>query len=164
VEVCEGCGAIVQEEIHRRETWSTLKAQNDQRRKSILEKAEQDNQRKEIARNIADLSEPERHSFAIFSLSRIGIPAVEPLIETMRDDPDPDARYGAARTLGVIGDKKAIPHLTAALSDSDPAVRYCAIESLDAMNAVGEDVENLITDKFKWVRERARKALDSQTS
>jgi hypothetical protein len=164
VEFCEGCGTNIQEEIHRREAWNDTKAKNDQRRKSILEKAEQDDQRREIARNIADLSEPERHSFAIFSLSRIGLPAVEPLIETMLEDPDPDARYAAARALGLIGDKKAIPHLTAALFDPDPAVRYCAIEALDAMGAVSEEVEKLTKDKFKWVRERARKALDSQVS
>lgn len=75
----------------------------------------------EIARHIADLSEPERHSFATFSLSRIGSAAVEPLIETMHEDADPDARYGAARTLGMIGDAKAIPFLIKALSDPDPA-------------------------------------------
>ncbi len=162
--ICEGCGTDIQEEIHRREAWRSLKAQNDQRRKSMLEKVEQDDEKREIARNIADLCEPERHSFAIFSLSRIGLPAVEPLIKTMREDPDPDARYAAARTLGLIGDEKALPHLTAALSDPDPAVRYCAIEALDAMNVIGEEIKKLTKDKFKWVRERARKALDSQTS
>ena len=163
VEFCEGCGTNIQEEILRREAWLSVKAHNDQRRKTILKNMEQDEQRMEIARHIADLSEPERHSFATFGLSQIGSAAVEPLIEAMREDADPDARYGAARTLGMIGDAKAIPFLIKALSDPDPAVRYCAIESLDAMNTIGAEIEELTKDKYKWVRARALQALNSNT-
>lgn len=164
LEFCEGCGANIQEEILRREAWRNVKAHNDRRRKAILQKMEQDEQRMEIARHIADLSEPERHSFATFSLSRIGSAAVEPLIETISEDDDPDARYAAARTLGMIGDTKAIPALIRALSDPDPAVRYCAIEALDAMNSISEEIENLTKDKYTWVCERALEALNSQNA
>ncbi len=164
MEFCEGCGANIQEEIMRRESWHSLKEKNDQRRKSLLVKMERDEQQNEIVRHIADLSEPERHSIAIFCLCRIGDPAVNPLIETMRQDSDPDARYASARALGMIGNSKAIPFLVEALSDPDPTVRYCAIESLDTMNARCKEIEELTRDKYKWVRKRAQEALDSQNA
>jgi HEAT repeat protein len=86
---------------------------------------------------------------------------LEPLQETLRADLDPDARYGAARALGMLGDDRAIPTLIEALSDPEPAVRYWAIDALVILGAVGsgETIRDLYHDPFKWVRERAKQAL-----
>lgn len=159
---CTSCGVDIQEEILRREAWQGLKKLNDERRKVALAKAEQDEQKNEINRLLADLDEPSRHAFAIFSLCQIGSAAVEPLIETMRADTDPDARYAAARALGLIADPKAIPAVTAALNDPEPAVRYCAVEALAPLKATSARtaVKRLLSDKYLWVRERAQKTLD----
>lgn len=111
---------------------------------------------------LADLDEPERHSFAIFCLCQIGSAAVEPLIETLREDADPDARYASARALGMIGDPRTIPSLIAALSDPEPAVRYCAVAALTALKATSArtEIQKLVKDKYLWVCERAHKALE----
>jgi HEAT repeat protein len=161
-ETCEGCGTNIQEEILRRQAWHGLKKINDERRKAALAKAEQDEQKNEINRLLADLDEPSRHAFAIFSLCQIGSAAVEPLIETLHADLDPDARYAAARALGMIADPKAIPAITAALTDPEPAVRYCAVEALAPLRATAAQaqIKKLLADKYQWVRERAQKTLD----
>jgi hypothetical protein len=161
-ETCEGCGTNIQEEILRRQAWHGLKKINDERRKAALAKAEQDEQKNEINRLLADLDEPSHHAFAIFSLCQIGSAAVEPLIETLHADLDPDARYAAARALGLIADPKAIPAITAALTDPEPAVRYCAVEALAPLRATAAQaqIKKLLADKYQWVRERAQKTLD----
>lgn len=161
-EYCQGCGVNIQEEILRREAWHGLKKLHDEKRKLFLAQAEQDGQKRELERLLADLDEPSRHAFAIFSLCQFGSTAVEPLIETLRADPDPDARYAAARALGMIGDPKAIPAVTAALTDPEPAVRYCAVEALAPLKAESArgEIRNLLKDKYQWVRERAQKTLD----
>jgi hypothetical protein len=161
-EYCLGCGVNVPDEILRREAWQGLKKLNDEKRKLALAKAEQDEQKQEINRLLSDLDEPDRHAFAIFSLCQIGSAAVEPLIETMRADTDPDARYAAARALGLIADPRAIPAVTAALTDPEPAVRYCAVEALSPLKATSARaaIKKLLTDKYLWVRERAQKTLD----
>lgn len=161
-EYCQNCGVDIQEEILRREAWYGLKKVNDERRKAALVQATQTEQRSEINRLLSDLDEPSRHAFAIFSLCQIGSAAVEPLIETMRQDTDPDARYASARALGMIGDPKAIPAVTAALTDPEPAVRYCAVEALSALKATSAraEIKKLLADKYLWVRERAQKTLD----
>jgi uncharacterized Zn finger protein (UPF0148 family) len=158
---CQRCGANIQDELLRRATWRDLKKQYDRRRKDALVKALEEDQRAELERLLAELDEPERHAFAIFYLCQQGEAAFEPLLETLRHDQDPDARYGAARALGMMDDSKAIPDLVAALSDEEPAVRYWAIDSLVLLNAIGatEAIRELEKDAFKWVRERAKSSL-----
>jgi HEAT repeat protein len=58
-----------------------------------------------------DLDEPANHPFAVYCLNQLGSEAVEPLMNLLRTDDDPDARFGAAHALGGIGDPKAIPAL-----------------------------------------------------
>ena len=157
---CQRCGANIQKELQRRASWRDLKKQYDRRRKDTLVKALEEDQRAELERLLAELDEPERHAFAIFYLCQQGEAAFEPLLETLRSDPDPDARYGAARALGMMDDSEAIPTLVMALSDEEPAVRYWAIDSLVLLNAVDTSgaIRELEQDPFKWVRERASRA------
>jgi HEAT repeat protein len=60
---------------------------------------------------------------AIGTMVKIGEPAVEPLIEALRDDPRGTVRSGAAKALGVIGDERAVDSLVAALEDENALVR-----------------------------------------
>jgi phage FluMu protein Com len=158
---CERCGVNIQEELQRRESWMEQKKMHDRMRKEALVQALEDEQRIELQRLLTELDEPERHAFAIFYLCQHGEAALEPLLETLRADPDPDARYGAARTLAMMGDERAIPTLIEALSDQEPAVRYWAIDALVTLGAVDsrEAIHDLSHDPFTWVRERAKKAL-----
>ena len=55
---------------------------------------------------------------AIYRLHQFGANAVEALINHLSDD-DPDARFGAAQTLGLIGEQQAIQPLIRALADSE---------------------------------------------
>lgn len=160
--VCTHCGANIREERNRRESWLGLKKQHDRRRREILAQIVVDEQQNEINRLLADLDEPERHPFAIFYLCKLGEAAVDPLINTLRHDLDPDARYASARALGMIGKPQAIPSLTEALSDPEPAVRYYAIDSLVSLKAINsrDAIECLVNDSFKWVYQRAAHALD----
>ncbi len=159
--ICTHCGASIHAELKRREDWLEIKKQHDQRRKTILAQVAAEGQKNEIQRLLADLDEPERHSFAIFYLCKNGEAAVAPLIETLRGDNDPDARYGSARALGMIGNSRAIPALKNALSDPEPAVRYYAIESLVTLKAVDarSEIERLIEDELQWVCQHAEKAV-----
>jgi phage FluMu protein Com len=158
---CERCGVNIQEELQRRESWMDLKKEQDRIRKDALVQALMNDQGIELQRLLSELDEPERHAFAIFYLCQHGEAALEPLQETLRADLDPDARYGAARALGMLGDDRAIPTLIEALSDPEPAVRYWAIDALVILGAVGsgETIRDLYHDPFKWVRERAKQAL-----
>ena len=73
----------------------------------------------------------------------------------------PDARFGAAHTLGLIGDRKAIPGLIRALKDSEPAVRYWAADALGklrAEEAIGPLAE-LLHDNHKRIKDHAAEAL-----
>jgi HEAT repeat protein len=81
-------------------------------------------------------SEPRRAAKAMTALTKIGEPAVDPLIEVLKDK-DEEARPLAAQVLGDIGPaaKKAIPALIEALKDddADPSVRNSAASALAEM-------------------------------
>ena len=59
------------------------------------------------------------------ALSRMGEPAVDPLIETLADE-DWNIRGAAAWALGNIGDEKAIPELENLLDDESGFVKQVA--------------------------------------
>ena len=61
---------------------------------------------------------------------KIGEPAVEPLIEALKDK-DQDVRWEAALALGNIGDERAVEPLIEALKDEDEDVREAAGEALE---------------------------------
>ena len=60
-------------------------------------------------------------------------PASE-IVKILTDDPDPDLRAAAAKTLGVIGDERAAFVLDDAIEDHVPAVGEQAVLALVAMN------------------------------
>jgi HEAT repeat protein len=47
---------------------------------------------------------------AAFALTKIGAPALQPLLEALHD-PDTNLRWQATRILGGIGDARALPEL-----------------------------------------------------
>lgn len=66
---------------------------------------------------------------ARFALSRIGEPAVAPLVELLTSD-QPESRRVAALALGSIGSRQATPRLIGLLADAEPTVRAAAVEAL----------------------------------
>jgi HEAT repeat protein len=77
-----------------------------------------------------------------YALIDIGKPAVDPLIEALKDD-NPQVRSFAALALGEIRDKKAMKPLLEILADPSPKVRMNVAYSLGEIGAV-EAVEPLI--------------------
>ncbi|GAG35765.1 unnamed protein product, partial [marine sediment metagenome] len=66
---------------------------------------------------------------AIEALGKIGEPALEPLIQALKDE-DSQTRRWVVRVLGEIGDKRAVEPLIAALKDEDERVCCSAAEAL----------------------------------
>jgi len=70
---------------------------------------------------------------AVEALAEIGVSAVEPLINALKDE-DRDMRANAAAALGYIGDEKALQPLIGALGDEDTTVRLKAVRALRLLN------------------------------
>ncbi len=158
---CRRCGANLHVAWERQRSWLSDKQRHDAERRATLQQAIEQSQKGEISRLLVQLEEPENHPMAIFCLQQYGASAVEGLIQALRS-PDVDARYGAAHTLGMIGDTLAIPALTDALADSEPAVRYWAVDALARLRAEAAipALAGMFKDKSKNVRERAALALE----
>ena len=58
---------------------------------------------------------------ALVALGKIGTPAVEPLIEGLKDK-DSNVRMGVAEALGKIKDVRAVEPLIGSLKDPEPGV------------------------------------------
>lgn len=72
------------------------------------------------------------------ALSKIGVPAVDPLIGELRNDDD-DVRWKAAIALGEIGDQRAIGPLISLLGDPDRFVRSRAAYALGLIGGPAVD-------------------------
>lgn len=66
------------------------------------------------------------------ALGKIGKPAIEPLIQALKDE-DPYFRMTVAETLGEIGDERAIEPLIQTLKDDDSSVRQMAKMALEKL-------------------------------
>src|SRR5271157_1077577 len=66
----------------------------------------------------------------VTTLSKIGTPAVEPLIRALKYRKDSNVRINVARVLGKIKDPRAVEPLIAALKDTDGTVRSQAALAL----------------------------------
>lgn len=68
-------------------------------------------------------------------LTRVGEPAVEPLIEVLKDDKNPDHRLRALQVLRSLGEKAAgaITDLSLLLSENDDKIRFNAALALGAI-------------------------------
>jgi hypothetical protein len=160
--ICKNCGTNIQVKVQQRETWRDEKKRHDEERMVNLQESERKMQEISIQTLLDDLDEPEKHPLTLFLLHERGSEAVEPLIETLYTDVDVDARYGAARVLGMIGDARSIPALIKALSDQEPSVRYWAVDALGnlgAQSALGA-IRKLKWDSFRKIRERAKLAIE----
>ncbi len=69
------------------------------------------------------------------------------IVEILKDDPDPDLRVVAAKTLGSIGDLRAAPALYKAIEDLLPALGEEAVRALLAMN--DPDVAEFLGDRLE---------------
>lgn len=97
------------------------------------------------------------------ALIKMGEPAVEPLIQALKDEKW-DVRAGAARSLGGIGDNKAVEPLIQALKDRNLTVR---IHATEALVKIGEPAvesltrtlinEKMTTDSLKYVKDALEK-------
>lgn len=65
--------------------------------------------------------------------TRIGKPAVKPLIADLKDN-DPLVRSNAVQALGVIKDPRAVEPLIAVLNDKDPLIQRQAVKALGRIN------------------------------
>lgn len=154
---CKKCGANLQRAWKRQESWLT---QREQKHKDTLQKVAE-SQAAHLKRLLVQLNEPENHSAAIPGIRIFGKEAVEPLMNLLRSE-DPDARFGAAKALGEIGDRQAIPGLIKVLDDPEGAVRFWALDALgklkadEAVEAIGE---LLLQDKRESIRELAGEVL-----
>jgi HEAT repeat protein len=94
------------------------------------------------------------------ALTKIGVPAVEPLIVALKSK-EPWVRERAARVLGEIGDTRAVEPLITAITGEKWIVRRAAIEALGKLGDV-RAIEPLIAklkDKDGYIRGDAAKAL-----
>ena len=159
-ERCRKCGVDLRRSWSRQRSWLEDKRQHDRQRQEALRLAQLDGRKAELERLFVQLDDPQSHPMAIYCLQQIGGEAVEGLVKLLRDD-DPDARYGAAHTLGLIGESRAVPALISALQDPEPAVRFwsaAALGRLHARSAV-QALAQLLEDKDKEVRSAAEEAL-----
>lgn len=94
---------------------------------------------------------------AASALGMLGAPAVSVLIDALAcEDP-----WGIVFAIGKIGPaaRSAAPHLVPLLRHADWKIRLEAIQTLQAIEAPLKDLEPLIDDPEKLVRDAARKAL-----
>jgi HEAT repeat protein len=92
----------------------------------------------QLNRLVAELSNPDgiRRQQARVTLSRMGEPVIEPLIETLHSQRGP-ARWEAAKALSQIGSPKAARALVEALEDDQFGIRWLAAEGLIALGRDG---------------------------
>lgn len=106
------------------------------------------------------LSDLDMEHHASESLVELGTPAVEPLIRALKHNV-PAVAYGAAKTLGKLGNRRAVESLIVALKDNDKTLRWCAVM---ALGRIGDTraVEPLLAalqDKEGLIRSEAADAL-----
>jgi hypothetical protein len=158
---CRSCGANLQAAWQRKQEWLAQKTRFDAKRVAAWQRAEAESRKNQLEKLLDDLDEPANHAMAIYCLNQLGSEAVEPLMNLLRSDPDPDARFGAAHALGGMGDPQAVPALMDALADPEPAVRYWAVDALARLRAeeAVEALAELLRDPHKGVRARAAEAM-----
>ncbi len=110
---------------------------------------------------ISALKDPRYRESALEQLTKIGTPAVEPLITALKDE-DISVRIGAARALGEIKDNRALEPLMVALKDENASVRMWAAEALGEIkdNRADEALMTALKDEDPHVRIAAESALE----
>lgn len=156
---CKTCGANLQRAWSRQQSWLAEKHRHDLQRKQALQEIAS-SQEAYLQRLLLQLDDPQNHPTAIPSIRLFGTEAVEPLIKLL-SSPDPDARFGAARALGDIGDGRAVAPLVKTLKDPEPAVRYWAVDALGKLHAAeaASAIRRLLRDEYPSVKKCARDVL-----
>jgi transcription initiation factor TFIIIB Brf1 subunit/transcription initiation factor TFIIB len=156
---CKNCGANLQRAWSRQKNWLAEKKKHDLERKEALQEAAR-SQDAYLQRLLLRLDDPQNHPMAIPSIRLFGDQAVEPLIKLLTSK-DPDARFGAARTLGDIGNPRAISELVKVLDDPDASVRYWAVDALGKLHAdeAVDAIRKLLKDKQPSIKQRAKDVL-----
>jgi len=156
---CKKCGANLQRAWSRQNSWLAEKKKHDLERKKALQEVAR-SQDAYLQRLLLQLDDPKNHPTAIPSIRLFGEEAVEPLIKLLVSK-DPDARFGAARALGEIGDKRAVSELVKVLGDPEASVRYWAIDALGKLQAdeAVDAIRKLLQDKYPSIRQRAKDVL-----
>jgi HEAT repeat protein len=97
---------------------------------------------------------------AALALTKIGAPAIEPLLDSLDDD-DADVRLEASWALGQIGDTRAVVPLVEALRDEDWYVRKQASLALCNMKSPESTVPlvQALRDEDWFVRQQAARIL-----
>lgn len=94
------------------------------------------------------------------TLAKLGQPAVEPLIEALKEEDSWVRPKAAAEALGNIRDAKAVETLIEALNDKNKNVRKGATRALGKIGQPAvEPLIEVLNDKNKDVREGATRAL-----
>jgi hypothetical protein len=111
---------------------------------------------------ITALSVWEKHRAAEDALVQMGLPAVEPLIATLKDGRGGANIAAAAETLGRIGDARAVEPLIAALNGVELYVR---IKAAEALGQIGDahavkPLTAAFNDSNEKLRSAAGKALE----
>lgn len=89
---------------------------------------------------------------AAMALERLHHPdAVDPLIQTLRNDEDADVRLAAARALGQYPDQRVLETLVGALHDSDYSVVRQTVRSLRLLT--GQDFGDSSSAWLAWLDE-----------
>ena len=123
-----------------------------------IEKMERD-------KNVEGLIEALRHEGvrleAVMALARMGKPAVEPLIQSLKNK-DRSTRFSAAVALGKIGDPRAIEPLTRALRDEAWNVRIAVAAALGEIGdeRAVEPLTQVLNDDNEDVQIGAKRALE----
>ena len=156
---CKQCGVDLRKAWKKQQIWLSEREQHESERRVRIKNIKQDSRAK-LKRLLLQLDDPANHPMAIPGIAYFGLEAVDGLISLLHSD-DPDARYGAARALGEIGDLAAVPALLQALKDTHPAVRFFAADALGKLKAVEavQPIGELLSDESPSVRKHAHDIL-----
>lgn len=175
---CANCGVNMQRAAAKQRSMLEQRQKLVQERQQAFREKEARQKEEKLERLLDALDEPENHDFAIFQLNQMGLDAINPLIETLLNDDDPDARYGSARALGQICNEKeikglikgrAIKGLIKSLEDDEPAVRFWSAEALGKFRGTQgkmgvEPLTSLLKDPHEGVRQQAQRSLQQINS
>ena len=100
---------------------------------------------------------------AVQALSRIGPPAVEPLVVALADDTTREARQAIARALGQIGDLRALESLRAARKFGQKDLRRAAAEALAQLGRQGEELKARAQADTEFLRRLQAEAYHHKT-
>jgi len=114
---------------------------------------------KDVNGLIKALKDKDVRAGAVVALGKIGKPAVEPLIQALKDK-ESSVRSGAAAALGGTGDARAVEPLIQALKDKDLTVHDAAYPALVRIGKPAvEPLIQALKDKGGGVRWEAAEAL-----